>query len=93
MITDAVCFLENNILQRVHLGRKKLQMVDKSIRHLMTSPFKTVYFQGGGGGGGSKNPENYRSYNTSPGFDVALIFIIIIMKFAHHIKKSRQHVI
>ena len=71
-------------------------MVDKSIRHLMTLPFKTVFFPGGGGGGvAQKNPGNCRSYNTSPGFDdtFIVIIIIIIMKFAHHIKKSRQHVI
>ena len=35
-------------------GEKKNKPTDggKSIRHLMTSPFKTVYFRGGGGGGG-----------------------------------------
>ena len=67
-------------------------MVNKSIRHLMTSPFKTVYFQrggGGGGGGAKKILENYRNYNTSPCFGDT--FIAIVIKFAHHIKKSRQH--
>ena len=75
------------------MERKPLQMVDKSIRHLMTSPFITVFFKEGGGA--KKILENYRSYNTSPGFGdtFIVIIIIIIMKFAHHIKKSRQDVI
>ena len=35
-------------------------MVDKSIRHVMASLFKTVYFQGGGGGGGGVGEKNPR---------------------------------
>ena len=49
-------------------------------------------FPGGGGGGQKYFMENNRSYNTSPGFDDTFIVIIFIMKFAHHIKKSRQHI-
>ena len=53
-------------------------------------------FPGGGGGGGGRRAkiflENNRSYNTSPGFYDTFIVIIFIMKFAHHIQMSRQHI-
>ena len=85
MITDPAYFLENNILKECIWRENNLKIVDKSIRHLMTLPFKTVFFQEGGGGVAKKKIlENYRSYNTSPGFDDTFI-VIIIMKFAHHI--------
>ena len=73
----------------MHLGRKKTTDDGQKYSSLNDVAVLNSVFPGGGG---PKNPENYRSYNTSPDFDVALIVIIIIMKFAHHIKMSRQHV-
>ena len=95
MITDPACFLENNILKQYFIksafcektttgGELKYSSLKDVV--VLNSVFPGVFLQ-------KIFLENYRSYNTSPGFgDSFIVIIIIIIKFAHHIKKSRQHV-
>ena len=86
MITDPACFLENSAFweKTTTDGWQKYSSLNDVA--VLNSVFPGCIFLQ------KLFLENYRSYNTSPGFDDTFIVIIIIMKFAHHIKKSRQHV-
>ena len=73
-------------------GQKFSSLNDVAVSNSVFPMRVCVCVCGGGGGGlggrfAKKILENYRNYNTSPGFDDTFIVIIFIMKFAHHIKK------